>query len=79
MDSVTIANTSTSSGDRVHEIEMPNFGLGVYLMTDPGECKSSVLYALEQGYRMIDTARAYGNEHEVGEAIRESGLAREDL
>jgi diketogulonate reductase-like aldo/keto reductase len=48
-------------------------------MSEPGECKSSVLCALEQGYRMIDTARAYGNEHEVGEAIRESGLPREDL
>ena len=79
MEPVTIANTSTSSGDRVHEIEMPVFGLGVYLMNEPGECKSSVLFALEQGYRMIDTARAYDNEHEVGEAIRESGLPREDL
>jgi diketogulonate reductase-like aldo/keto reductase len=79
MEPVTIANTSTSSGDRLHEIEMPVFGLGVYLMSEPGECKSSVLCALEQGYRMIDTARAYGNEHEVGEAIRESGLPREDL
>jgi diketogulonate reductase-like aldo/keto reductase len=79
MEPVTIANTSTSSGDRVHEIEMPVFGLGVYLMNEPGECKSSVLFALEQGYRMIDTARAYDNEREVGEAIRESGLPREDL
>ena len=79
MEPVTIANTSTSSGGRVHEIEMPVFGLGVYLMNEPGECKSSVLFALEQGYRMIDTARVYDNEHEVGEAIRESGLPREDL
>jgi diketogulonate reductase-like aldo/keto reductase len=58
---------------------MPRFGLGVYLMGEPGECKSSVLYALEQGYRLIDTAMAYGNEDEVGQAIRESGVPREDI
>ena len=79
MDSFTIANTSTSTGEGLHQAEMPRFGLGVYLMGEPGECKASVLYALEQGYRLIDTAMAYGNEDEVGEAIRESDLPREDL
>ena len=48
-------------------------------MGEPGECKNSVLYALEQGYRMIDTAMAYGNEDEVGQAIRESGIPREEI
>ena len=48
-------------------------------MGEPGECKASVLYALEQGYRLIDTAMAYGNEDEVGQAIRESGIPREDI
>ncbi len=58
---------------------MPKFGLGVYLMGEPGECKASVLHALENGYRLIDTAMAYGNENEVGEAIRESGIDRSDI
>jgi diketogulonate reductase-like aldo/keto reductase len=79
MNSVTISNTSTSTGERMHQVEMPTFGLGVYLMGEPGECKNSVLYALEQGYRMIDTAMAYGNEDEVGQAIRESGIPREEI
>ena len=48
-------------------------------MGEPGECKNSVLYALEQGYRMIDTAMAYGNEDEVGQAISESGIPREEI
>jgi len=48
-------------------------------MGEPGECKDSVLYALEQGYRMIDTAMAYGNEDEVGQAISESGIPREEI
>ena len=79
METVPIANTNTTTGERTHEVEVPTFGLGVYLMQEPGECKSSVLHALEKGYRLIDTAMAYGNEHEVGEAIRESGIAREEL
>ncbi len=71
MDSYTIANTSTSTGERLHQVDMPRFGLGVYLMGDPGECKSSVLYALEQGYWLIDTEMAYCNVDEVCLAIRE--------
>ncbi|TRW27588.1 aldo/keto reductase [Flavobacterium zepuense] len=60
-------------------IEMPLLGLGVYLMNDPEECERSVLTALEAGYRLIDTASAYGNEEVVGHAIRKSNVAREDL
>ena len=48
-------------------------------MSDNGECKSAVLNALDAGYTHIDTARAYNNEHEVGEAIRESGVERESV
>ena len=44
-----------------------------------GECKSSVLSALNAGYTHIDTARAYNNEHEVGEAIRDAGVDRESI
>ena len=48
-------------------------------MSEEGECKNSVLTALEAGYTHIDTARAYNNEHEVGEAIKESGMDRNSL
>lgn len=68
---------TTPSGERAYEHDIPQFGLGVFLMSETGECKASVLKALEAGYTHIDTARAYNNEHEVGEAIRESGVERE--
>lgn len=58
---------------------MPQLGLGVYKVTDPGEVKNAIKWALDAGYRMIDTAAFYGNEQAVGEAIIESGLPREDL
>lgn len=48
-------------------------------MSDDGECKRSVLTALEAGYTHIDTARAYNNEHEVGAALKESGLSRDSV
>ena len=58
--------------------EMPILGLGTYSLH--GEtCKNAVLSALSQGYRLIDTAYMYGNEREIGEAIRESGIPREDI
>ena len=76
MGTVSIANTNLTTGERTHEVEIPVFGLGVYLMKEPGECKSSVLHALEKGYRLIDTAMAYGNEHEVGEAISDGNSSR---
>lgn len=58
---------------------MPQLGLGVYKVTRPNEVKDAVKWALDAGYRMIDTAAFYGNERAVGEAIIESGLPREDL
>ncbi|MET0480464.1 MAG: aldo/keto reductase, partial [Mycetocola sp.] len=45
---------------------MPSLGLGVYLVTDAQECERSVETALRAGYRLIDTAAAYGNERAVG-------------
>lgn len=60
-------------------IEMPVLGFGVYQVTDPDECRQSVLDAISAGYRLIDTATAYGNEEAVGKAIKQSGVAREDL
>ena len=70
---------STPNGNEEFVHEVPQFGLGVFLMSEEGECKNSVLAALEAGYTHIDTARAYNNEHEVGEAIKESGVDRESL
>jgi diketogulonate reductase-like aldo/keto reductase len=59
-------------------VEIPVLGFGVY-QTPPAETIASVETALQTGYRHIDTAAAYGNEREVGEAIRRSGLAREEI
>lgn len=69
----------TPNGNEEFVHEVPQFGLGVFLMSEEGECKNSVLAALEAGYTHIDTARAYNNEHEVGEAIKQSGVDRESL
>ena len=60
-------------------VEMPILGFGVYQVTDPIECETSVFEALKAGYRLIDTAQAYGNEEAVGKAIKKSGVARKDL
>ena len=60
-------------------IDIPQFGLGVYLTKSGKECVNAVTWALEAGYRHIDTARIYGNEKEVGEAVRNSGIKREDI
>lgn len=58
--------------------EMPIYGLGTYSLHDE-VCVASVSAALERGVRLIDTAHAYGNEESVGEAIRGSGVPREDI
>ncbi|MFJ7668136.1 aldo/keto reductase [Lysinibacillus sp. NPDC097195] len=60
-------------------IEMPRFGLGVYKMTERDETLQAIDKALKVGYRAIDTASLYGNEVEVGEAIRHSGIKRDDI
>ena len=43
-------------------VKMPTLGLGVFLAKDPTECEESVLYALQAGYRLIDTASSYAND-----------------
>ncbi|WP_080239632.1 aldo/keto reductase [Spirosoma rigui] len=60
-------------------VEMPILGFGVFQVPDPAECERSVLDAIATGYRLIDTAAAYGNEEAVGRAIRKSGVHRNDL
>ena len=58
---------------------MPWLGLGVHRVSDGQEVEQAVRNALEIGYRSIDTASVYGNERGVGEAMRESGVPREDI
>lgn len=60
-------------------VEMPMLGFGVYQIEDAQECENVVLEALSAGYRLIDTAAAYGNEKAVGAAIKKSGIPREDI
>ncbi|HHY83655.1 MAG TPA: aldo/keto reductase [Clostridiales bacterium] len=59
--------------------QMPVLGLGVWQMQDGDEVRSSVKFAIEHGYRLIDTAAVYHNESGVGQAIKESGVDRESL
>lgn len=58
---------------------MPQFGMGVFMVPDGEETKKACLDALKMGYRHIDTAHAYQNERSVGEAVRESGIEREEI
>ena len=58
---------------------IPLLGLGVWQVPNGPECVNAVRWALELGYRHIDTAQAYGNEESVGQALRESGIAREEV
>ena len=59
--------------------EMPVIGFGTYQLTEEKKAKDAIIAALETGYRLIDTAQMYNNEKFVGEAIRESGIAREEI
>lgn len=68
MESVTLNNG----------VNMPMLGIGTFLLS-PDEAESSVLRALQCGYRLIDTANAYMNEKAVGRAIKKSGIAREEI
>jgi diketogulonate reductase-like aldo/keto reductase len=58
---------------------MPLLGLGVWQVPEGPECVRAVRWALELGYRHIDTAQAYGNEASVGKALKESGIARDEI
>ncbi len=60
-------------------IKMPIAGFGVFQIPDLEECERAVLDAIEVGYRLIDTAQAYGNEEAVGRAIQKTSVPREEL
>src|SRR5690348_6928667 len=59
-------------------VEIPQLGFGVFQI-EPEKTKDATLAALEVGYRHIDTAEMYGNEKEVGEAVRASGIDRGEI
>ena len=60
-------------------VKIPAIGFGTWQVKDGDEAYKSTLWALEAGYRHIDTAHAYGNEASVGRALRECGIAREEI
>jgi diketogulonate reductase-like aldo/keto reductase len=73
-----------AAGDRRESIladgaQLPLLGLGVWQVPDGRECVDAVRWALELGYRHIDTAQAYGNEQSVGQGLRESGVPRDQV
>ena len=75
MENITIDTIITLN----NRIKIPMFGLGTYLNDNGKQTIDSILYALEIGYRHIDTAAMYENEKEVGIAIRESGIPRDEI
>lgn len=60
-------------------VEMPLVGFGVFQMNEPVECEQAVLHAIDAGYRLIDTAASYQNEAQVGNAIHQSNIVRDEL
>ena len=72
----------TAAGDRRESTladgaQLPLLGLGVWQVPNGRECVDAVRWAIELGYRHIDTAQAYGNEESVGQGLRESGVPRD--
>jgi diketogulonate reductase-like aldo/keto reductase len=68
----------TSSLTLNNGVTLPSLGLGVF-QSSPEDTASAVQTALETGYRHIDTAAAYGNERQVGEGMRRSGVDRSEI
>lgn len=60
-------------------VKIPMLGFGVYQIPEYEKAKEAVLTALKTGYRLIDTAQGYMNEKAVGDAIKESGIPREEI
>ena len=73
----------STDGERTHELAdgyvIPMLGLGVWQVENARECVDAVRWALEEGYRHVDTAQAYGNEESVGLGLRQSGVPREEI
>ncbi|KFF07851.1 aldo/keto reductase [Chryseobacterium luteum] len=60
-------------------VDIPALGFGVWQMENPDECEKAVVKAIHTGYRMIDTAAIYQNETAVGQAVKNSGVSRDEL
>ncbi|OIL40044.1 2,5-diketo-D-gluconic acid reductase [Oenococcus oeni] len=73
------ANKLTDTYTLNNNVQIPVIGFGTWQSADGEEAYNAVKWALEAGYRHIDTAAAYGNEESVGQAIKDSGIKREDL
>ena len=78
-----MSTTAVTSDGRARVLadgnSIPLLGLGVWQVPDGPECVNAVRWALELGYRHIDTAQAYGNEESVGQGLRESGVPRDEV
>jgi diketogulonate reductase-like aldo/keto reductase len=78
-----MSSTAVTSDGRARVLadgnSIPLLGLGVWQVPDGPECVNAVRWALELGYRHIDTAQAYGNEESVGQGLRESGVPRDEV
>jgi diketogulonate reductase-like aldo/keto reductase len=78
-----VADRTADDGGRTRTLadgaSIPVLGLGVWQVPDGPECVNAVRWALEAGYRHIDTAQAYGNERSVGQGLRESGVPRDQV
>jgi diketogulonate reductase-like aldo/keto reductase len=78
-----MATTAVTADGRARVLadgnEMPMLGLGVWQVPNGPQCVNAVRWALELGYRHIDTAQFYGNEESVGRGLRESGVPRDDV
>ncbi|WP_175615059.1 aldo/keto reductase [Piscibacillus halophilus] len=74
-----MVNSLQSTTTLHNGVKMPRLGLGVFLVEEGEEVYNSVKWALEHGYKSIDTAAIYGNEEGVGKAIKDSGIPREEL
>ena len=72
---LTIKSTYTLNNG----VKIPILGLGTYQAANIKKIEDAVLHALQVGYRLIDTARMYGNETEVGRAVKRSGIPREEI
>jgi diketogulonate reductase-like aldo/keto reductase len=78
-----MSTTAVTSDGRARVLadgnNVPLLGLGVWQVPNSRKCVDAVRWALELGYRHIDTAQAYGNEESVGQGLRESGVPRDEM
>ena len=74
-----MTKTIQSTAKLSNSVEIPYLGLGVYQSPPGKETQNAVRYALDAGYRHIDTARIYSNERDVGEVLKKMDIPRKDI